>query len=139
MLKVKRIHRYALLPVKKSGDAGYDLYNCEPFAICPGERVLVNTGLICEFPSNYVGRICDRSGIAWKAGVHVMAGIIDSCYRGEWKVLLYNTSKDRWDIEAQTRIAQILFYRVADFPVIEVNELTETNRGDGGFGSTGER
>ena len=139
MLKVKKMCRDALLPVKKPRDAGYDLYGCEQVTIYPGERAMIGTGLICEFPSNYVGRICDRSGVAWKSGLHVLAGVIDSSFRGEWKIILYNTGVKVILVKAQTRIAQILFYKVADFPVIEVNELTETDRSDGGFGSTGER
>lgn len=139
MLKVKMLDRFALLPVKKPGDAGYDIYSSERVTILPHQRMLIPTGFAAEFPSNYVGRICDRSGIALKMGLHVMAGVVDASYRGEWKVLLSNTT-DRWIIlNAQTRIAQVLFYKVADFSVIEVGELSETERGDGGFGSTGEK
>lgn len=137
MLKVKLLDRYALLPVKKPGDAGYDLYANETVDIAPGSRGLVGTGIACEFPSNYVGRIVDRSGTAVKDGLHVIAGVIDSSYRGEWKIALYNTTKERVTVGAQTRIAQVLFYEVADFPVTEVDELSKTERGAGGFGSTG--
>jgi dUTP pyrophosphatase len=137
MLKIKRLNRFALLPVKKPGDAGYDLYSCVDVIILAGERGLIRTGFAAEFPSNYVARICDRSSMAAKRGLHVMAGVIDASYRGEWKVLLFNTS-DKWiTLAAQTRIAQALFYEVADFPVMEVDELSETERGAGGFGSTG--
>ncbi len=137
MLQVKLLNRYALLPVKKPGDAAYDLYSCELITIPPNGRTLISTGIACEFPSNYVGRICDRSGISAKRGLHVMAGVIDSTFRGEWKVLLQNMTLDPQIIEAQTRIAQVLFYVVADFAVQAVDELSDTARGAGGFGSTG--
>lgn len=146
MLKVKKLNRYSLLPVKKEGDAAYDLYSCEDVVILgnpddlePGELpvTVVRTGIACEFPSNYVGRIVDRSGTAVKDGLHVVAGVIDSSYRGEWKIAFYNMSAYPVEIISQTRIAQVLFYEVADFPIVEVDELSETTRGAGGFGSTG--
>lgn len=138
MLQVKKLHRFALLPVKNSGDAGYDLYSVEDVVILPYSRRIVNLGIACEFPSNYVGRICDRSGMAAKKGIHVLAGVIDSTYRAEWKVVLYNTDHGRISLPAQTKIAQVLFYEVADFPIQEVSELSDTERGAGGFGSTGD-
>ncbi len=138
MLQVKKLHRFALLPVKNPGYAAYDFYSCEFAAIPPHNRSLICTGLACEFPSNYVARICDRSGMAAKCGLHVMAGVIDSSFRGEWKILLFNTTDKAQYLEAQTRIAQVLFYEVANFPIQEVSELSETSRGAGGFGSTGD-
>jgi dUTP pyrophosphatase len=146
MLKVKKLDRFAMLPVKKPGDAAYDLYSCEEMIIPGNQRVLepdelpltvVRTGIACEFPSTYVGRIVDRSGVAVKEGLHVVAGVIDSSYRGEWKIAFYNMNRFPVLIEAQTRIAQVLFYRVADWPVVDVDELSDTTRGAGGFGSTG--
>ena len=137
MLKVKKLGRFALCPVKKPGDAGYDLYSNEDVIIGGGARGVVSTGIACEFPSNYVGRIVDRSGMAVKEGLHVVAGVIDSSYRGAWKIALYNTTTRPVEIKAQTRIAQVLFYKVADFPIMEVDELSDTERGAGGFGSTG--
>jgi deoxyuridine 5'-triphosphate nucleotidohydrolase len=138
MLQVKKLHRFALLPIKRYGDAAYDFYSCEAATIKPYERKLICTGLACAFPSNYVARVCDRSGMAAKRGLHVMAGVIDSTYRGEWKILLFNTTATEQILEAQTRIAQVLFYEVADFSIQEVDELGATSRGAGGFGSTGD-
>jgi len=137
MFRIKKLNRYTIPPVKKPGDAGYDIYSCKEAIIMPGERLLIGAGFAAEFPSNYVGRICDRSGIAARLGLHVMAGVIDASYRGEWSVLLYNASDKRVIVDAQTRIAQVLFYKVADFLVMEVDKLSETKRGTGGFGSTG--
>lgn len=139
MLKIKKLHRFALLPVKKPGDAGYDIYSCKEAVIQPKDRMLIRTGIASEFPSDYVARICDRSGMATKEGFHVMAGVIDASYRGEWKILLYNSTNQRKVLDAQTRIAQVLFYKVADFPVMEVDSLSSTQRGIRGFGSTGEK
>jgi len=139
MLKVKRLHRFALLPARKLGSAGYDLCSCEEVVIPACERVLIPIGFACEFPDNYVARLCDRSGMAAKKGLHVLAGVIDSTYRGEWKIVIYNTTNKEIILAAQTRIAQVLFYQVADFLVMEVNELSDTERGTGGFGSTGEK
>jgi dUTP pyrophosphatase len=139
MLKVKKLDQYAILPVKQLDSAGYDLYSCEKVTIPPQERALAYTGIACEFPSNYVARICDRSGIAIEQGLHVIAGVIDSNYRGEWAVIFYNTTNKYVTLEAQTRIAQVLFYQVANFLVGEVCELSNTERGAGGFGSTGDK
>jgi dUTP pyrophosphatase len=137
MLKIKKLDPLAKLPVKKPGDAAYDLYASETVDIAPGSRELVGTGIACEFPSNYVGRIVDRSGVAVKDGLHVVAGVIDASYRGEWKIALYNTTRGRVTVGRNTRIAQVLFYRVADWPVIAVDELSSTARGGCGFGSSG--
>jgi dUTP pyrophosphatase len=139
MIKVKKLHRFALLPVRQHKAAAYDLYSCQDERIPAGERRLVGTGIAVEFPLCYVARLCDRSGMAAKKGLHVLAGVIDPDYRGEWKVVLLNTSDEDVVIEAQTRIAQVLFYKVADFPVTEVQELSDTARGAGGFGSTGDK
>ena len=135
---VKKLDPNAMLPVKMPGSVGYDLYSNEKVTIHAGERSLVGTGIAMSFRHNYVGRICDRSGMAWNNGLHVMAGVIDPNYRGEWKVVLYNTAY--WDIsiQARVRIAQVLFYEVADWDVQEVDELDLTARGAGGFGSTGD-
>jgi len=138
MLKVRKLNRFAILPKKVPGSAGYDLYSCEPVTIRPEDRAIIRIGIVTEFPSNYVGRICDRSGMAVKEGLYVVAGVIDANYRGEWCVVFYNSTNQYKKLKAQTRIAQVLFYKVADFSVIEVNELTETGRGKNGFGSTGE-
>lgn len=137
MLKVKKLFPQAKLPFKKPGDAAYDLYSCEKEVIPPRDRKLVCTGIACEIPEGYVGRIVDRSGIALKEGLHVMAGVIDATYRGEWKILLFNTTHKWFEIPEGTRIAQVLFYKVADWPVWSVDELSNTERGAGGFGSTG--
>lgn len=137
MLKVKRLNPLAKLPVKKFDSAAYDLYACEDVYVPARDKALIHTGISCEFPEGFVARICDRSSVAMNDGLHVMAGVIDANYRGEWKILLYNTTRYTKFVHSQTRVAQALLYEVAGFPVIEVEELSDTERGDGGFGSTG--
>jgi deoxyuridine 5'-triphosphate nucleotidohydrolase len=137
MLQVKRLDPEAILPISNEGDAGYDIYSNEEVTIMPGRVATVKTGIACNFPEGYVARLCDRSGIAVGLGLHVVAGVIDQTYRGEWMVAFHNTSKVPKVLAAYTRIAQALFYKVADFLVVPVKELDETKRGDGGFGSTG--
>ena len=134
---VKKLDPNAMLPVKMPGSAGYDLYSNERVLIYPGDRRIIGTGIAMSFNRKYVGRICDRSGMA-SAGLHVMAGVIDPDYRGEWRVILLNTTNRDWRVQAGTRIAQVLFYEVADWGIEEVDELSDTERGAGGFGSTGE-
>lgn len=137
MLKVKKLAANATPPLKAPGSAAYDLFANERVTILPEERGIIGTGIAVAFNRKYVGRICDRSGRAWNQGLHVMAGVIDPNYRGEWKVVLYNTGEQSIVIWPGDRIAQVLFYEVANWEVLEVEELNETERGTGGFGSTG--
>ena len=139
MLKVKKLDPDAKLPVRMPGSVGYDLYSNEKTTIPSGARIAVGTGIAVFFDPKYVGRICDRSGVAWNHGLHVIAGVIDPDYRGEWQVIFYNTTDSPVVLQARTRIAQVLFYEVAAWEVRDVDELSDTKRGAGGFGSTGDR
>lgn len=118
-------------------DAGLDLCAAEDMVIEQGQRVLVNTGLRMEFPDGYVGLIWDRSGISTKHGISTLAGVIDSGYRGEIKVALINLGQGAFTVEKHMRIAQMLFQRVDRAEIELVEDLSETERGSGGFGSTG--
>jgi len=126
-----------------AGAAGMDLVAAisatEPLKISPGARVAVPTGLIFAIPQGLEGQIRPRSGLALKNGVTVLnaPGTIDSDYRGEVKVILVNTSDEAFEIARGMRIAQIVFARVEQMQLQEVNSLDETARGSGGFGSTG--
>ena len=102
----------------------------------PQAAVLVSTGISMAIPEGYVGLIWDRSSMGVK-GVHRHAGVIDSGYRGHIKVCLHNTSKDTYHVEYGDRIAQILIQQAANFNLEEVESLDHTERGEGGFGSTG--
>jgi len=135
---VQKCHEHAITP--KSGttlSAGSDLYSVDDYIVEPNSRCLVSTGLKLHFPSNVYGRIAPRSGLALKYGIDVMAGVIDSDYTGEVKVLLYNTSNLKFEIQRGDRIAQIIFESFEYPKFKEVNTIEETTRSSGGFGSTG--
>jgi len=120
-----------------AGDAGADITASEKIAIPPRERTLVSTGVRLEIPEGYVGLIWPRSGLAVKKGIDCGAGVIDSHYRGEVKVLLFNHSDNEFQIEPGDRIAQILIQKVERVEFNLVDQLNETARSDAGFGSTG--
>ena len=120
-----------------NGDAGADLTASEKTVIPSRDRSLVGTGIRLEIPEGHVGLIWPRSGLAIKKGVDCGAGVIDSCYRGEIKVLLFNHSDNEFQIEPGDRIAQILIQKVERVQFIPVNKSSKTARGEGGFGSTG--
>ena len=124
----------------RDGDAGYDLHAIESRQVAPGQRILVETGLHLEIPGGYVGVVKDRSSVAI-AGLHTIAGVIDSAYRGEVKILLVNSTDAPIDIRAGQKIAQMLILPVSSPPiefVESLEDLSSTARGVGGFGSTGE-
>ncbi len=120
-----------------AGDAGADLRASEKVTLPSQARVLVSTGLRIELPEGYVGLVWPRSGSAVKHGIDCGAGVIDSHYRGEIKVLLFNHSDTEFQIEPGDRIAQLLIQKVARADFILVDQLNETARNEGGFGSTG--
>ena len=124
----------------RAGDAGYDLFAVDGYAIGPGQRALLETGLHLEIPAGFVGLVKDRSSVA-AAGLHTLAGVIDSAYRGELKILLVNLTDDAVHISAGQKIAQLLILPVSS-PSVEyvdsLDDLSSTERGAGGFGSTGE-
>ena len=137
-IKVQRLSKYGRVPTKiNDSDAGWDIYASEDAIIDPSQSQLVSTDMAMAIPEGYVGLIWDRSGMAAKRGVHRFAGVIDSGYRGEIKVCLWNSSKEHCIINKGERIAQILFQPVPPFILKEVQDLNETERGKGGFGSTG--
>ena len=120
-----------------AGDAGADITASEKITIPPRERSLVSTGVRLEIPEGCVGLIWPRSGLAVKKGIDCGAGVIDSHYRGEVKVLLFNHSDTEFQIEPGDRIAQILIQKVVRVEFLPADQLNETARNDAGFGSTG--
>jgi len=138
-MKVNLLNPNSIIPKKGSQNAaGYDLYSIEAGVIKPQKRCLIKTGIVLEIPSGYYGRIAPRSGLAFKNGIDVMAGVIDSDYRGEIGVILYNSDfSSDFVFGVGDKIAQIIFEKHYDFDIIETKELNETQRGIGGFGSTG--
>jgi len=136
-VKVKRIHPDAKIPTQGSEhSAGFDLYSIEDYEFQPGETHAVPTGLSIELPEGKACFFWDRSGMGFK-GMHRFAGLIDSDYRGEYKVILFNSTKQVFKISKGDRIAQGVIQDYYKPEFIEVEELSETQRGAGGFGSTG--
>lgn len=137
VLKVKRIHKDAKLPhYSHKGDAGLDIFSVIDCTLKSREVMPIPTGIQVAIPEGFVGLVWDKSGISLK-GVHRLAGVIDSGYRGEVKVVMANFGHKPFVIERGMKIAQILIQPVAEVKVVEAKELEETPRGGKGFGSTG--
>lgn len=139
-IRFKKLVPEAVVPVQAHpGDAGFDLVSSEALSIPQGGRALVHTGLAIEIPVGFEGQVRPRSGLALKRGVTVLnaPGTIDAGYRGEVGVILANFGPDPFDVNPGDRIAQLVIAPVASVRVEVVPELTETERGKGGFGSTG--
>lgn len=137
-LKIKKLNAQAITPTRgSSGAAGYDLYSSEGHVILTGRRGVVSTGISLELPPGVYGRVAPRSGLAVKHGLQVGAGVVDPDYTGEVKVVLFNHDKNPYVIKPGYRIAQLVLERFEVAEIEEVTELGETERGEGGFGSTG--
>lgn len=153
-MKIQKVHPLARIPTKGSkGAAGYDLYAVEKTVIKPGERKLISTGLKMQIPESYYGKICPRSGHALKSGIMVMAGTIDEDYTGIVGVILFNSAiigsalfnqdnnglffadNNSFQVNPGDKIAQIIFRKYYNFE-FEEGELSETERGDKGYGSS---
>lgn len=137
--KIAIVAQHAKLPLSTIGNAGHDLYACENAIVRAKDRAMVNIGISISIPIDCYGRIAPRSGLAVKNGIQVLAGVIDSSYRGEIKVVLFNSSNEDFTVEIGDRIAQIIFERIYN-PALElvgVDDLDDTERGSGGFGSSG--
>jgi dUTP pyrophosphatase len=140
-LRVRRLDPRAVLPTRAyAGDAGLDLYALESVSLGPGGRAAVPTGVAVEIPAGHAGLVLPRSGLAARHGIALVnaPGLIDSGYRGEVRVLLLNTDRAAaYEVRAGDRIAQLLVVRYETPEVVEVEELAESERGAGGFGSSG--
>lgn len=137
-IKIKKLNPEAIIPsYAHEGDAGLDLYSVEDVIIKPYERFAVPTGLAIELPSGYVSLIWDKSGIAIKHGIKTMGGVIEHTYRGEYKIILFNSSNIPYEIKKGEKIAQLLIQPIITAEIEETAELTQTKRAEGGFGSTG--
>lgn len=140
-LPVLKLKDEAVVPSRAhGGDAGLDLYACEAAHLGPGERWSVGTGIAIEIPDGHAGLVLPRSGLAREHGISLAnsPGLIDSGYRGEIRVLLLNNDPaEIFRVEPGDRIAQLVVTPVAVADPVEVAALTESARGDGGFGSSG--
>ena len=145
VLKIKKFSENAVIPkAATGGSAGMDLYACldSDITLSPGQRALIPTGIAIALESNaYVAYIYARSGLAIKSGITLSncVGVVDSDYRGEVKVGLINLSDSEYTVKNGDRIAQMVIAPVIMADVQEVSELDETERAEGGFGSTGRR
>ena len=139
-LSFRRIHPDAVMPAyAHASDAGMDVRSVRELVIPPGGRALVPTGLVVNLPAGYEAQVRPRSGLALKAGVTVLnsPGTIDAGYRGEIGVILANFGQDDFKVNVGDRIAQLVIAPVLQPVVIEATEVDSTDRGAGGFGSTG--
>jgi dUTP pyrophosphatase len=136
-LRVIKMNGFVNLQQRADGNAGFDLYATEEGSIAPNERMMVPVGICTSFSPEYYMRVAPRSGLAVKSGINVLAGVIDSSYRGEWKVILHNTSTNYFHFEIGDRIAQAIPEKISTEEFTFVERLNDTERGAGGFGSTG--
>ena len=136
-LKIKLLNKDARIPYRaEPGSAGYDVFCTKPIEIYPGTRQLVATGISTEFSKSYYLRVAPRSGLSVK-GIDIGAGVIDSSYRGEIKVLVINNSEIILTFPKGTKIAQLIMESCEEPEIIVSNFLSVSNRNDNGFGSTG--
>lgn len=139
-IKIKKLNEEAKIPTRGSEyAAGYDLYSCDEYEITPHETVKVGTGLSFELPENTFGAIFARSGLATKKGLRPSncVGVCDCDYRGEYIVAIHNDTNEMQTIDKHERIAQLVLMPYIPMEFIESDELSETERDTGGFGSTG--
>jgi len=137
-LRVKSLGPNFKSPFRKhKTDAGYDIHAAEEWILSPGDWHAVSTQMAVAIPPGYYGRVAPRSGLAFKHAIDVLAGVCDSSFRGEIKAILINHGKEDYKIEIGDRIAQLIIEKIATPPVEVVDDLDETDRGEGGFGSTG--
>ena len=139
-LPIRRRHKGAAVPTRAyPGDAGLDLSAIESAVLEPGERAAVGTGLAIALPDGYAGLVLPRSGLASRHGLGVLnaPGLIDSGYRGEVRVILHNHGSQTFRVDPGMRIAQLVVVAVEDVRPVEVEELPASERGEGGYGSSG--
>ena len=137
-LKVKKLNPEAKLPSKgHPGDAGIDFFATHMAVFAPGAQTNVKTGVALEIPEGHVGLIWDKSSVSFNKGLKIMGGVIDSGYRGEIIMSMYNTSNTEQVIEKGNKIAQMIIQKFEDYEIEEINEMSDTVRGEGREGSTG--
>ena len=137
-LLVQKLSPDAILPkYANPGDAGLDIFANETVTLSPNEKKTIKTGIAFALPENHVGLVWDKSGLASKFHLHTFAGVIDESYRGELQIVLGNFGTQPYTIEKGQKIAQLLVQPITYAHVEEVSALNTTQRGTGGFGSTG--
>ena len=140
-LKVKRLTETAKLPVKnQEGDMGYDIFSDEDITLTTNKKDKISTGIAIELPKGYGAFLVGRSGLTSKTLLRINLGVIDNGYRGELHIMndiIYKGSNETVRIEKGDKIAQMIILPIFDGEVVEVNEVSKTDRGDKGFGSSG--
>ncbi|KAI1904068.1 hypothetical protein AGOR_G00001870 [Albula goreensis] len=138
ILKFAKLSENATVPTKGSvRAAGYDLYSAYDYSIAPLDKVIVKTDIQIAVPAGCYGRVAPRSGLAAKHFIDVGAGVVDEDYRGNVGVVLFNFSKDTFEVKKGDRVAQLICEKICYPELEQLDTLDETVRGDGGFGSTG--
>jgi dUTP pyrophosphatase len=138
LIKIKRLNDDAVLPTyAHPGDVGMDMYSLEDYELKVGERKIFPVGFALEFEEGFAGIVKDKSSLSMKQGIHTMGGVFDAGYRGEYNVNLINLGDESYKISKGDKIAQLIIYPVAIANLEEVNELSDSSRGLGRFGSSG--
>jgi dUTP pyrophosphatase len=137
-IKIKKLNSSAVLPTyAHPGDVGLDLHSLEDYELQPGERHVFDLGFALEFEVGYAGIVKDKGSLPVKGGVHTMAGVFDAGYRGEYNVVLINLGQEPYQIKAGDKLAQLIIFPVVIAEIEETEELSDSERGAGRFGSTG--
>jgi dUTP pyrophosphatase len=137
-IKIKRLKDNAKMPkYAHPGDVGLDLFSMEEKTLQPSERHIFHCGFALEFDAGYAAIVKDKGSVPHKYGLHTMGGVFDAGYRGEYNVMLVNLGKETVTIEPGQKIAQLIIYPVVIADLEEVDELTDSSRGEGRLGSTG--
>jgi dUTP pyrophosphatase len=138
LIKFKKLNSEAIIPqYAHEGDAAMDVFSLEDYVLKPKERHSFLTGIASELPEGYFIRFAPKSGLAVKSGIDVLAGVIDNGYRGEWMAILINLGEEAREFKKGDKICQAILQKIEPARIEETDNLSETERGTGGFGSTG--
>ncbi len=137
-LKIKKLKEEAILPrYAHPGDVGLDLFSLEDYDLQPGERRVFFLGFAAEFETGYAAIVKDKGSLPVKGGIHTLAGVYDAGYRGEYNVVLINLGQEIYHVKAGDKLAQLVIFPVVIADLEETDELSDSERGEGRFGSTG--
>jgi dUTP pyrophosphatase len=140
IIKFALLNRSGKIPVySHDDDAGFDIYSSETVILKKGNYKAISTGISSEIPKGYFVSFRDRSSLAFNFGLHVLAGVIDAGYRGEWKVIIANLGKKNYKVEKGERFAQGILQLAPQAKLVESKKLTQTKRGKSGFGDSGKK
>ena len=137
-LKIKKLIEDAIIPkYATKDDAGMDLFSIENVELEPMQRAQIGTGIAMEIPEGHVGLIWDKSGLSHRFGIKTLGGVVDSGYRGEIKIGVINLGREKYIFEKGHKVAQMIIQKKETPEIVEATELNNSERGEGGFGSTG--